>query len=110
LILGWKYVEAEEESQRYKVGMCILETKRVRGAVEVLEEDADLHEHVAVDDGWEVDEKGQDAKGEIEFDSQDEDECEDLFAGVWDARVVAARRKRGRFSSKAAAGRATDRL
>ncbi|KAF2267438.1 yippee-like protein, partial [Lojkania enalia] len=28
-VLGWKYVDAEEESQRYKVGKFILETKRV---------------------------------------------------------------------------------
>ncbi|ORY15967.1 Yippee/Mis18, partial [Clohesyomyces aquaticus] len=28
-VLGWKYVAAEEESQRYKVGKFILETRRV---------------------------------------------------------------------------------
>ncbi len=28
----------------------------------------------------------------IEFDSEDEDECEDIFAGTWDAEVVAKRR------------------
>ncbi|EPE02692.1 yippee family protein [Ophiostoma piceae UAMH 11346] len=30
---------------------------------------------------------------EIEFDSQDEDECEQLFAGTWDARIVAKQRQ-----------------
>ena len=32
---------------------------------------------------------------EVEFDSQDEDECEDLFAGVWSPQL-ARRRRRGR--------------
>jgi hypothetical protein len=30
----------------------------------------------------------------VVFDSEDEDECEDLFAGVWGAEVVAKRRSR----------------
>lgn len=30
----------------------------------------------------------------VVFDSEDEEECEDLFSGVWDATVVARRRKR----------------
>lgn len=80
-VLGWKYVEAEEESQRYKVGKYILETKRVvRGA------------------GWEGDageDEVREARDEdVEFDSQDEEECEDLFAGVWTARGAAARRRK----------------
>lgn len=29
-LLGWKYVEASEESQKYKVGKFILETKKIR--------------------------------------------------------------------------------
>ena len=33
---------------------------------------------------------------EAEFDSQDEDECEDLFLGVWTPQL-AARRRRGRI-------------
>lgn len=32
---------------------------------------------------------------QIEFDSEDEDECEDLFAGVW-SQALAAKRRRGR--------------
>ena len=34
------------------------------------------------------------AGGELEFDSQDEDECEDLFAGVWSRQLAAKRRQR----------------
>ncbi len=61
-MLGWKYVDAEEEAQRYKVGKFILETKRVlRGVC------------------WD--------------DSQDEDECEDLFAGVWSPALARKRRR-----------------
>ncbi|KAF9732930.1 hypothetical protein PMIN06_008722 [Paraphaeosphaeria minitans] len=83
-VLGWKYVEAEEEAQRYKVGKYILETKRVvRGA------------------GWEGgggrdDEavKEEVLDDDVEFDSQDEEECEDLFTGVWTARGAAVRRRR----------------
>ncbi|KAF2244862.1 yippee-domain-containing protein [Trematosphaeria pertusa] len=83
-VLGWKYVEAEEESQRYKVGKFILETKRVvRGT------------------GWEFDgdvdggeSEGKTARDEeVEFDSQDEDECEDLFSGIWSAQLARRRRK-----------------
>jgi hypothetical protein len=31
---------------------------------------------------------------EIVFDSDDDDECEDIFAGTWDAEVVEGRRRR----------------
>ena len=89
-MLGWKYVEAEEESQRYKVGKFILETKRVvRGA------------------GWENEDIDSEVGGagkrgekdeEIEFDSQDEDECEDLFAGIWSPALARRRRKNKQFS------------
>ncbi|PVI01762.1 yippee-domain-containing protein [Periconia macrospinosa] len=63
-VLGWKYVDAAEESQKYKVGKFILETKRVVRCV-----------------AWD--------------EQPDEDECEDLFAGVW-SRKVAIRRRRER--------------
>lgn len=84
-VLGWKYVEAEEESQRYKVGKYILETKRVvRGM------------------GWDFDDDGEEIRAEasdkdIEFDSQDEDECEDLFAGLWTQQLASRRRKNKKF-------------
>lgn len=82
-VLGWKYVDAEEDAQKYKVGKFILETKRVvQGA------------------GWEgdaIEEERGVVDGEIEFDSQDEDECEDLFAGVW-SPALARRRRRNKIA------------
>lgn len=41
-------------------------------------------------------------KDELEFDSQDEDECEDLFAGVWSPQLASKRRqrKRERFGAR----------
>jgi len=50
------------------------------------------------DDGNEANDDGDDTdsdvdeNGEVVFDSQDEDECEDLFAGIWNADVVRERR------------------
>ena len=89
-MLGWKYDGAEEESQRYKVGKYILETKMV-----------------CSNSNWESEKEGlsslsfggnttRGGKEEVEFDSQDEDECEDLFAGVW-SKELAARRQGRRF-------------
>jgi hypothetical protein len=84
-VLGWKYVFAEEESQRYKVGKFILETRRVCRSP-----------------GWEGDDnvdweggKSGVEEEEVEFDSQDEDECEDLFLGVW-TPALAKRRRAGK--------------
>ncbi|KAI9891932.1 MAG: hypothetical protein M1814_002317 [Vezdaea aestivalis] len=85
-VLGWKYVAAEEEAQRYKVGMCILETRRVCGAVHV-SEDNDRGKGEWVD---------EDECEDVEFDSQDEDECEDLFAGLWSPKMAAVRRKQNK--------------
>ena len=34
---------------------------------------------------------------ETEFDSQDEDECEDLFMGVWTPQLAAKRRRQRRM-------------
>lgn len=86
-MLGWKYVAAEEESQRYKVGKFILETKRVVRDVAWESGDA-LEEEMGVVS--ERPKKGLDE--DVEFDSQDEDECEDLFAGVWSADLARKRR------------------
>lgn len=86
-MLGWKYVDAEEDSQRYKVGKFILETKKVCTAV-----------------SW--DDEGQisnmpplsiEDRGTVEFDSQDEDECEDLFAGLWNPSLALKRRRASKF-------------
>ncbi|KAL4801398.1 yippee zinc-binding/DNA-binding /Mis18, centromere assembly-domain-containing protein [Aspergillus unguis] len=87
-VLGWKYVDAEEESQRYKIGKFILETKRVMTTT-------------AWDPAFGLSsvEKSTDAapgtvhEG-IEFDSQDEDECEDLFSGIWNPELAVRRRNR----------------
>ena len=162
--LGWKYVDAREQAQKYKVGKFILETQRVLAS----------HTWEDVDDSLstisptqaQVDEVGRDgmfATGQhahqsqnrnlnqqnlnnlngitgqgngrqstsspsqsrgspststtnsrnnstssipqseeascakaneiVVFDSEDEDECDDIFAGVWDAEVVAKRRR-----------------
>ncbi|PGH11225.1 hypothetical protein AJ80_07230 [Polytolypa hystricis UAMH7299] len=86
-VLGWKYVSADEESQKYKVGKFILETKRI-----------------STSPSWEERSRTSDAlksedetsfPRELEFDSQDEDECEDLFSGIW-SPALAARRRRNR--------------
>ncbi|KAJ5558145.1 hypothetical protein N7535_008361 [Penicillium sp. DV-2018c] len=88
-ILGWKYVAAEEESQRYKVGKFILETKKIAAsscwetssAVSLSQQ---VDHHPAVESG----------PADTEFDSQDEDECEDLFAGIWSPGLAARRKTR----------------
>lgn len=90
-VLGWKYVAAEEESQRYKVGNFILETKRI-----------------SISSCWNMDgttadttalsspstSSPQTGNAAVEFDSQDEDECEDLFAGIWTPALATRRRNR----------------
>lgn len=92
LVIGWKYDAAEEETQRYKVGKFILETKRI-----------------LTSSRWETEGKGEDrtimlpysverlSEAAVEFDSQDEDECEDLFAGVWSSSLAMKRRRARRF-------------
>ncbi|KAI9782662.1 MAG: hypothetical protein M1816_001733 [Peltula sp. TS41687] len=104
-VLGWKYVAAEDEAQRYKVGKFILETRKVRVGrcwEEEEEEDEEQQQRVEEEDGI----GGQVGRGQkekerereaevVEFDSQDEEECDDLFAGVW-SPALAARRRRGK--------------
>ncbi|KAK3326982.1 hypothetical protein B0T19DRAFT_441008 [Cercophora scortea] len=145
--LGWKYVDAREASQRYKVGKFILETKRVvrfrswedvvlshfhpattrmkkrgRGKASLGDGNAaNEGQGKTSSDGMEEsdvpgnaeagprdngkDKEGADGAddaevgGVIVFDSDDEDECDDIFAGVWDAEVVAERR-RGRVNNR----------
>lgn len=89
-VLGWKYVAAEEESQRYKVGKFILETKKITASscwesppnIDIVSSKS--HEAENIDEGL----------AEPEFDSQDEDECEDLFAGIWSPGLAIRRRSR----------------
>lgn len=96
-VLGWKYVAAEEESQRYKVGKFILETKKITASScwesppNVNFVSSENHEADGIDHG----------PNEPEFDSQDEDECEDLFAGIWSPGLASRRRSR-KFERKPA--------
>lgn len=85
--LGWKYVDAKEQSQHYKVGKFILETERVTTfrSWEDLQEGEDEDEDEVL--------KRDASSDEVVFDSDDDDECEDIFAGIWDAETVATRRR-----------------
>ena len=87
-ILGWKYVAAEEDSQKYKVGKYILETKRVSIATQWEDEGALLEG---------AKEFALGSNEALEFDSQDEDECEDLFAGLWSPTSAMRRRQMKKF-------------
>ncbi|KAG0636564.1 yippee family protein [Tuber brumale] len=81
-VLGWKYLAAEDRAQKYKVGKMILERSRV--------------EKVNCWDGGELlaeKEGGGDGGMEVEVDSADEDELEDLFLGVWTKEGALKRRK-----------------
>lgn len=106
-VLGWKYVGAEEESQRYKVGKFILETKRIsvvscwennnnnnNSAPDGVTTASKLPTAERLGSGASLSQLSSAHEG-VEFDSQDEDECEDLFAGVWSPEL-ASRRRRGR--------------
>lgn len=118
-ILGWKYVEASEESQKYKVGKFILETKKTRVATrwDNAEDTPFGHDVGGAGEYDEIlqlssrqmqklpEDKGMGSNlDELDFDSQDEDECEDLFAGVWSPGLASRRRQRKseRFRRKAA--------
>lgn len=83
--VGWKYIDARETTQKYKVGRFILEMSRV-SAIRGLE-DADGDVAVREEEGHE-----QEKEEEVEFDSLDDEECEELFIGEWDAETVGARR------------------
>lgn len=88
IVLGWKYVSAEEDSQRYKVGKFILETKRIN--VSPSWNDDQVQED---DTSGETGTDTARSSDSVEFDSQDEDECEDLFSGVWSPRLAKRRRR-----------------
>jgi hypothetical protein len=88
-VLGWKYLDAKEETQKYKIGKYILESKRVaefvswEDGVEGMDYEDPAHPAGQV---------GADDDGVVIFDDEDEDECEDLFTGTWNASAVASRR------------------
>lgn len=85
-VLGWKYLDAKEQAQKYKIGKYILESKRV---VEVVswEDEVDGLEDTEL--AGSVDRHDEEV---VIFDDEDEDECEDLFTGTWNPSVVANRR------------------
>ncbi|KAI0913873.1 yippee-domain-containing protein [Ustulina deusta] len=88
--VGWKYVDAKEESQKYKIGKFILETRRTVDYASWGDAMADEIPELELERKGTCD--GDDADPVV-FDSDDEDDCEDLFAGVWDAKTAAKRRK-----------------
>ncbi|ORY64931.1 yippee zinc-binding/DNA-binding /Mis18, centromere assembly-domain-containing protein [Pseudomassariella vexata] len=89
--IGWKYVDAKPDLQKYKVGKFILETQRVM--------DYKSWEDVEISDSHDLSMEPRDLaamEGDepILFDSDDEDECEDVFSGTWDPELAAKRRSR----------------
>lgn len=84
--LGWKYVDAKEVAQRYKIGKFILETERVvvHRSFEDVDGLVDADESVGMT---------RHEDGVVVFDSDDEDECDDIFSGTWDPNEVLKRRK-----------------
>lgn len=114
--VGWKYIDASGTAQRYKVGKFVLEVAMLSTFhswedVAVEEEAAENMQALANNLGtacsltarYRQSRLHADSKlhnfgdrhhdfGRIEFDSEDEDECEEIFNGTWDAAVVARRR------------------
>ncbi|THW63018.1 yippee-domain-containing protein [Aureobasidium pullulans] len=91
-VLGWKYVAAEEESQQYKVGKFILETRRTcRNSCWEGQSDA------VVEAGGIPERNKSGGLDDVEFDSQDEDECEELFMGIWNPQIASRRRAKKAF-------------
>ena len=97
-VLGWKYIHAEQEAQKYKVGKFILETKRVcRTSMWENEDDAELgnayvglrrrSSAVPPNELPKLDEE------EIEFDLDDPFEREAMFNGVWTPQLARQRRE-----------------
>ena len=155
-VLGWKYMAAEDETQRYKVGKYILETKRIC-LTNFWEEDEDQYQS-RFNDGGDDDDDDDDDDGreqssiegvaggnddritkkmkknvmdgkqstgqiksqqalarrrgrgqnvyedDVQFDSQDDDECDDLFAGVWSPSLALSRRRNRRFGRRIGVG------
>lgn len=118
--LGWKYVDAKEASQKYKVGKFILECARVvtfrswedfssdngspvhteKRRVDAKGAGGKRKQKEAASPGEEEEVERQEQQQEepvtptaVVFDSDDDSECDDIFAGVWDAETVAKRRK-----------------
>ncbi|CAK7268646.1 hypothetical protein SEPCBS119000_003167 [Sporothrix epigloea] len=114
--VGWKYIDASAPAQRYKVGKFVLElallsTFHSWEDVDVDEDALENMEALANNLGaarslntrylWDRLHNGDELcnrenkcyePGHTEFDSEDDDECEEIFNGTWDAKVVARRR------------------
>ncbi|GAW13020.1 hypothetical protein ANO14919_023960 [Xylariales sp. No.14919] len=88
--IGWKYIDAKEEPQKYKIGKFVLETQRT---VEYRSWEDAVDDEIAGLEFGEKTARGDDDEEPVVFDSDDEDDCEDLFAGIWDAKTAAKRRK-----------------
>ncbi|USW56144.1 Putative Yippee family protein [Septoria linicola] len=106
-VLGWKYIHAEDESQKYKIGKFILETKRVcrSSTWETTASDAPVDEDGMLE-GVRRDSLRRRSSAaacppseltapleEMEFDSGDEDEREALFMGMWTPQMASRIRK-----------------
>lgn len=98
VVLGWKYLDAKEAAQKYKIGKYILEMKRVVLAVGWEDTMGDGDEDV--DDVLGACGKAAEDENVVLFDSEDEDECDDLFSGTWDPELVAKRRSKRTWSKK----------
>ncbi|KAM5433963.1 hypothetical protein McanMca71_007146 [Microsporum canis] len=98
-IIGWKYLAAEEEGQKYKVGKFIVESKRISQSSSRDSTSAHSPPTHSTKPAVGATDKKKKKGGEIEFDSQDEDECEDLFSGVWTPALAAKRRRRRKHKS-----------
>ncbi|EEH18950.1 hypothetical protein PABG_01269 [Paracoccidioides brasiliensis Pb03] len=105
-LLGWKYVAAEEDSQKYKIGKFILETKGISicssweegsNSNDCYHDNGDVFgcfcSHRSSGSSSAIQSNG--SGNDVEFDSQDEEECEDLFSGIW-SPWLAERRRRDR--------------
>jgi len=79
-------VDAKEQAQKYKIGKFILETKKVVLCTSWEDGTVEMNEETVRD--------RTDEQGVVVFDSEDEDECEELFSGVWNAETTAKRRAR----------------
>ncbi|KAL2802278.1 yippee zinc-binding/DNA-binding /Mis18, centromere assembly-domain-containing protein [Aspergillus granulosus] len=95
-VLGWKYISAEEDSQKYKVGKFILETRKVMttAAWDTTTYGTGMRESPAVPARPKGAAASKTTLDDVEFDSQDEDECEDLFSGIWTPGLAVRRRNR----------------
>lgn len=94
---------AEEESQKYKVGKFILETKKI--SVCSSWENNDVGGGGNSDGGELFDyyysqKSSGGSNDDVEFDSQDEEECEDLFSGMWSPWLAARRRRDRNFERR----------